>query len=119
MKYIRQFAIIMSVTFIGELLKYVIPLPVPASIYGLLLMLLALKKRIIPLEEVKETGVFLIEIMPLMFIPAAAGILVSWKALKAICIPVIIITILTTVIVMVTSGKVTQFMIRSERRGES
>jgi holin-like protein len=115
-KYIRQFGIILIVTFIGEVLKYIIPLPVPASIYGLILMLLALKTNIIPFEQVKDTGTFLIEIMPLMFIPAAVGLLVSWEALKDICIPVILITILTTVIVMAVTGKMTQLMIMLEKR---
>lgn len=115
MKYFRQFGIILAVTFIGEILKYIIPLPIPASIYGLILMLIVLKAKIISLEQVKETGTFLIEIMPLMFIPAAVGLLVSWDVLKDICIPVIIITILTTVIVLIVTGKVTQFMIKLER----
>ncbi len=115
MKYFRQFGIILAVTFIGEILKYIIPLPIPASIYGLILMLIILKTKIISLEQVKETGTFLIEIMPLMFIPAAVGLLVSWDVLKNIWIPVIIITILTTVIVMIVTGKVTQFMIKLER----
>ena len=115
MKYFRQFGIILAVTFIGEILKYIIPLPIPASIYGLILMLIILKTKIISLEQVNETGTFLIEIMPLMFIPAAVGLLVSWDVLKNIWIPVIIITILTTVIVMIVTGKVTQFMIKLER----
>ena len=75
MKYIRQFLWILLFSFAGELLKYVIPLPVPASIYGLLLLLLALVTGILRLESVKETSKFLIEIMPLMFIPAAVGLL--------------------------------------------
>ncbi len=119
MKYFRQFAIILAVTFIGEILKYIIPLPIPASIYGLILMLIVLKVKIISLGQVKETGTFLIEIMPLMFIPAAVGLLVSWDVLKDICIPVIIITILTTVIVMIVTGKVTQFMIKLERMNKN
>lgn len=119
MKYFRQFGIILAVTFIGEILKYIIPLPIPASIYGLILMLIILKTKIISLEQVKETGTFLIEIMPLMFIPAAVGLLVSWDVLKDICIPVIIITILTTVIVMIITGKVTQFMIKLERMNKN
>lgn len=118
MKFIRQFGIILAVTFIGEILRSVIPLPVPASIYGLILMLLALNKKIIPLEQVKETGDFLIEMMPLMFIPAAVGLLISWKALKDILIPVILITILSTVIVMAVTGKVTQHIITLEKRNK-
>lgn len=119
MKYFRQFGIILAVTFIGEILKYIIPLPIPASIYGLILMLIILKTKIISLEQVKETGTFLIEIMPLMFIPAAVGLLVSWDVLKDIWIPVIIITILTTVIVMIVTGKVTQFIIKLERMNKN
>ena len=42
MKYFRQFFIILAISFVGEILHMVLPLPVPASIYGLVLMLLAL-----------------------------------------------------------------------------
>ncbi len=115
MKFILQFGIILAVTFIGEVLRYAIPLPVPASIYGLILMLLALRIKIIPLEQVKKAGTFLIEIMPLMFIPAAVGLLVSWKVLKNIWMPVLLITLVTTVVVMVVTGKVTQYVIRLGR----
>lgn len=78
-------------------------------------MLVALMKGLIKLEQVKETGIFLIEIMPIMFIPAAVGLLESWHVLKPICIPLIIITILTTMIVMAVSGRVTQFVIRKAK----
>ncbi len=84
MKYIKQFGIILAVTFAGEVLKYMIPLPVPASIYGLLLLFLLLTFRLVKLEQVKEAGLFLIEIMPLMFIPAAAGLVTSWTQIKGI-----------------------------------
>ena len=70
MKYLRQFMIILLFSFLGELLKYVLPFPVPASIYGLVLLFIALETRILPLAAVKDAGKFMIEIMPLMFIPA-------------------------------------------------
>ncbi len=112
----KQFGIILIVTFLGEMLKFLIPLPIPASIYGLLLMLTALKTNIIPLHRVKDAGRFLIEIMPMMFIPAAVGLLDSWDSLKSICVPVIIITFLSTVAVMAVVGRVTQFIIQLEKR---
>ena len=111
MKYLKQFAIILIVSFLGEL-HLAIPLPIPASVYGLILMLLALCLGILRLEQVKEAADFLIEIMPVMFIPAAVGLLDSWSALKPIFVPVVLITILTTVIVMGVTGQVTQRMIR-------
>ena len=118
MKYIRQFLWILLFSFAGELLKFVIPLPVPASIYGLLLLLLALVTEILRLESVKETSKFLIEIMPLMFIPAAVGLLESWEALSGILIQVLTATVVSTVLVMGVSGMVTQALIRKKQGGK-
>lgn len=112
MKYVRQFAIILVVSFLGEALKALLPLPVPASIYGLVLMLAALMLKIIPLEAVKDAGKFLIEIMPLMFIPAAVGLTQSWGKIEPILVPLIIVTAVSTVLVMAVSGRVTQMVIR-------
>lgn len=112
MKYIRQLLIILGFSFLGELLKAVLPLPVPASIYGLLLLFLALELHIIKPGEVHETGKFLIEIMPLMFIPAGVGLINSWDALRTLLIPVTVIMVVSTVVVMVVSGRVTQYIIR-------
>ena len=116
MKYLRQFFIILFISFLGEILRKLIPLPIPASVYGLILMLTALCTGMIKLEQVKEASDFLIEIMPVMFIPAAVGLLDSWEALKPVWAPVAVITISTTVLVMAATGLVTQFMIRKEKK---
>ena len=120
MKYVRQFGIILAITFVGELLNSLLPLPIPASIYGLVLMLILLVTGVIRLEQIKETGVFLIEIMPMMFIPAAVGLMVSWKSLQGILLQVIIITLISTVLVMVVAGKMTQWIVyrKEERQDE-
>ncbi len=112
MKYIRQFTIILAVSFLGEILHALIPLPIPASVYGLVLMLAALCTGMIRLSHVEETADFLIEIMPVMFIPAAVGLLDSWSSLRPVWIPIILITLITTIIVMAVTGRVTQRMIR-------
>lgn len=117
MKYLRQLLIILLFSFLGELLKTMLPLPVPASIYGLLLLFAALEIGVVKLAAVQETGRFLIEIMPVMFIPAGVGLIDSWDALKPICIPVTVIMVVSTVIVMVVSGRVTQYAIRKKRPG--
>lgn len=116
MKYLKQFAVILTMTFLGEVLHLLLPLPVPASIYGMVLLLISLMTGIIKLEQVRETGTFLIEIMPIMFIPAGVGLLDSWSSLRPILIPVLVITVVSTIFVMGISGKVTQFVIRNERR---
>ena len=116
MKHLRQFLIILLFSFLGEGLKALLPLPVPASIYGLVLLFTALEFGIIKLSAVENAGKFLIEIMPVMFIPAAVGLLESWDALRPVVVPVLMITAITTVVVMVVTGLVTQIMIKKGRR---
>lgn len=116
MKYIRQFGIILLISFIGEVLNQIIPLPIPASIYGLIIMFTALQTKILPLDKVKETGKFLIEIMPLMFIPAAVGLTESWSILRSIVVPIGIITVVSTILVMGSAGSVTQSIIRRSQK---
>ena len=111
MKYMRQFGIIMFVTCLGEVLKYLIPLAIPSSIYGLCLMMLFLVTGI-----VRESGSFLIEIMPIMFIGSGVGIVVYWNQLKGMLIPLIVITIISTILVIVVAGKVTQFVIKKRSK---
>ena len=118
MKFLKQFSIILFVSFLGEILHMLIPLPVPASVYGLVLMLGALVTGILKLGQVRETATFLIEIMPVMFIPAGVGLMESWSSLQPVWIPVILITIVTTVLVMAVTGKVTQAMIGKEKKDE-
>jgi holin-like protein len=116
MNYLRQFCIILSVSFLGELLHILIPLPIPASVYGLVLMLAALCTGVLKLAQVREAADFLIEIMPVMFIPAAVGLLESWSVLQAVWFPVAVITVLTTIIVMAATGRITQYLIRRDHR---
>lgn len=118
MRIFRQFGIILCVTLIAEFLEKLLPLPVPASIYGLLLMLASLMTGIISLKQVEQAGDFLIEIMPLMFIPAAVGILTSYEALKEILMPLAVIIFVTTVVVMAVTGRTAQGIIRRQNRKE-
>ncbi|MCI9411421.1 MAG: CidA/LrgA family protein [Eubacterium sp.] len=115
MKYIRQFFIILLFCFLGELLKYLIPLPIPTSIYGLILMLTALLTGILKVDQVDETAVFLIDIMPVMFIPAGVGLLTSIEALRPNLAAIIVITILTTVLVMGITGITAQFVMERKK----
>lgn len=112
MKYLKQFLIILVISYAGELLKYVLPLPIPASIYGMVILLVGLLIGWIALDAVKDVGKFLIEIMPVMFIPAGVGLMSSWGILKPLILPVSIITVVTIVTVMAATGKVSQWVIR-------
>ena len=115
MKFLRQFMIILLLSFLGEGLKMFIPLPIPASVYGLVLMLVCLMTGVLKTSQVKDAAFFLIEIMPVMFIPAAAGLIDSWKVLQPLLLPILVITVVITIFVMVVTGKIAQMI--AQKRG--
>ena len=108
--------IIMVFAFVGELLHHFIPLPIPASIYGILLLFLALEFKILKVKDIKETSSFLIAIMPIMFLPPAVGIVESWGLIKGSWLPYVLVIGVSTVVVMVVSGLVTQMIVRKGGR---
>ena len=116
MTYIFQFCIILIVCLVGEVLNSVIPLPIPASIYGLVIMLLCLSFKIIKLEKIEKTADFLLQIMPLMFIPSAVSLITVWNDVKIILIPIVVIVIVSTILVMVVTGKTTELVIKRQRK---
>ena len=118
MKYLYQFLLILFISFLGELLKILLPFPIPASIYGMVILFVGLLSGIIRLDAVREAGKFLIEIMPVMFIPAGVGLMASWGNLKPVLIPFSIITIVVLITVMVATGQVSQLVIRHAKRKE-
>lgn len=115
MKYLKQLLLILLITLLGEILKYLIPLSIPASIYGMIILFLCLMTGTVKLEDVKETGTFMIEIMPVMFIPAGVGLITSWKVLKTMLVPVCLVTFITLITVMVATGRISQSVIKKER----
>jgi holin-like protein len=115
---VRQFLLIAGISFLGEGLKALIPFPIPASVYGLVLMFSALTLGIVKPHQVRDAAKFLIEIMPLLFIPAAVGLLNAWDELKPFLLPVGVITVVSTVVVMAVTGRVTQAVIRQDGKGE-
>ena len=116
MKYIRQFVIILFISFIGEALKYVLPLPIPASIYGLVLMLIGLVTKLIPIEKVEGAADFLVEIMPVLFVPPTVSLITNVEALADMLVPLCIACLVTTVFIMVVTGRVAQGIMRHDRK---
>lgn len=116
MKYLHEAAIIAAVTFAAEIVKYLLPLPVPASIYGLILLFVLLKSGVLRLEQIEHVGGLLLELMPLLLVPAAVSFLTVLDAIREMLLPVLIMGFVGTVAVMMVTGMVSQALVR--RRGE-
>ncbi len=116
MKWLKEFFIILVVTLLGELLRFVIPLAIPAGIYGLLLLFAGLCTKIIPLEKVEHAADFLIEVMPVFLIPAGVALMTKWPELKSVLIPVLLSVFVITAMVLAVTGVVTQKLIQGKEK---
>lgn len=114
MKYVKQVLIILGFTFLGEVLSALIPLPIPAAIYGIVLMLIALGTGALKTGHVKETSNFLIGIMPILYIPVNVRILEYWNVISQNAAAIIIITVVSTYLVFAVSGLVTQRLMKKK-----
>ena len=116
MKLFKQVIIIIALSFIGEVLHELIPFPIPASIYGILLLFLLLERKVLRLDDIKEVSDFLIFIMPLLFVPSAVGLIDAWDELRASLTAYVTIIVAVTLIVMMATGLITQWFLRYSRK---
>ena len=112
MKYIKQFLIILLFTLLGEALAYILPLPIPAAIYGLVLLFFALCTGLLKPEHIEETARFLLQIMSILFVAPTVGILAQWGLIAPHLVPILVITIVSTVVVFAVSGLVTRALLK-------
>ena len=112
MKHLLQITIIAAVSLAGEILNQLIPLPIPGSIYGLVIMLLLLYFGVIEVRHVKDVSSWLLSLMPVMFIGPTVGLIVTFDSYKDFLIPIAVTVTLSTVLVMGVTGVVSQQLIR-------
>ena len=110
MKYLKQFTLIILFSFLGELCRYLIPYPIPGSIYGMVLLFGALALKIIKVEQVRDAGSFLVSVLPILFVAPAVNLMDRWSQLKDHLIPLFAIILLGTVITLGVAGMVTQWL---------
>ena len=112
MKYIRQMLVILGFSVAGELLNRWVPLPIPASIYGMVLLFGCLALRIVPAAWVKDTGGFLVTLLPLLFVAPVVGLLSCWDQIASDVVAIGIIVLVSTVVTFAVSGLVTEALVR-------
>ena len=112
MRYLSQFCIILGFTLAGEALQRLLPVPIPASVYGLVLLFLALCTGLVKLEQVKDTGNFLASILPILFVAPTVGIVECWDLIRSHLLPIALLLLSTTVLTFGISGRITQHFIK-------
>lgn len=118
MKFLKQLCLVVLFSFLGELCRFLIPYPIPASIYGMVLLAGALFLKVINPEDVRDVGSFLTSILPILFVPPLVNLMDCWDQLKQNLIPILGIVVVSTIVVFAVSGAVTQLLMnRRNRKG--
>ena len=118
MKYAYQVMIIGGISFAGEILKKLLPLPVPASVYGMVLLLVCLCTKVIKLDQIQETADFMLAAMPLVFVGPGVALMESFGLMKDSLLGILVISVLSTMLVMVLTGMLAQILVRRKRDRE-
>ena len=112
MKYFSQILIILGFTLAGEALQRLVPLPIPASVYGLALLFTALCLKLVRLEQVKEAGTFLTSILSVLFVSPTVGIVDDWELIREDLLPILLLLTASTVLTFAVSGRLAQHFLK-------
>lgn len=112
MKYLSQFLIILGFTLAGEALQRIVPLPIPASVYGLTLLFTALCLKIVKVDQVKQVGTFLVSILPILFVSPLVSIVDDWGLIQKDLLPIFLLLLGSTLLTFVISGRITQWLLK-------
>ena len=114
MKYLQQFLRILTISFLGELCHSLISLPIPASIYGMAFLFLALKTGMMKPEQIRQTSQFFVGIMGVLFVCPAVGLLNCWELLQKHGAAILTIVVVSLLLTFAISGSVTQRLLKKE-----
>ena len=96
----------------GELIIYLTGVKLPSSIIGMLLLTLALKLRWIKLEWIQGLSDFLVANLGFFFVPPGVALMLYFDMIRAELIPIVLSTVISTVLVLVCTGHVHQYIRR-------
>ena len=116
MKYVYQIGIISAISFVAELLYAFLPLPVPASVYGLLILLALLLTKIVKVEQIEDVADWLLKIMPILFVGPCVGLITSFDVINGQLLPLVLMCVVSTIGVMIVTSVAAQAVIRMKNR---
>lgn len=119
MHYLKQFTVIIAISAVSELLALFIPLPIPASIYGMSLLFLLLMKGVLKLQQVENAANLLLGIMPALFVVSGAGLITSYGQIAENFASWVAVNIGSTIVILTTTGLLAQGMISRKKAKEA
>ena len=112
MKLFREAIIIFGIYLIGDLISKFLKLPIPVNILWMIILLILLCTKVIKIEQIETISNFILDHLAFFFIPAGVGLMSSIGIIKDTWIKLIIVCIVTTIIVIGSTGTIVQFVSR-------
>ncbi|WP_050180280.1 CidA/LrgA family protein [Domibacillus robiginosus] len=109
-KIILQVAVLYAFFAVGEAVHLLFGLPVPGSIIGLLFMLICLIFNIIPVKIIENGANFLLSFLPLLFIPAMAGVINYPALFSGNGAILLLVVVMSTIVTMAAAGMASQLL---------
>lgn len=101
---IRGMALLLAFQFVGEVISALLVLPVPGSVVGMGLLLVALAWGIVRVEWLQAAADLLLSHMALFFVPAGVGVMVHFDLIAREWLPIAVGTVVSTFAVMAATG---------------
>ncbi len=114
MKYIYQFCVIMIFVLLGEMCEHFIPLPIAGSIYGLVLLFLALVFGVVKLHWVEDVANWFHGTMSLFFVAPAVAVIDVWADIADIWWILVLLMVAAYIVTMITTGITADALIKDK-----
>ena len=118
MKHLFSLMMFFGVAVLGDFISNITKIPVPGNILGMIILFLLLCFKIVKLEDVKETGKFLLDNMLLFILPSAVGIISTYYLVADKIVLYVLMNIITTVLVFIATAYTAQGLVRIRERKE-
>lgn len=105
-RYLRAFLIIYLCLYAGNALATLLPVTIPGSILGMLILFFLLAFQLLPPDWVRPGSLLLIRYMALLFVPISVGVMGYTDLLTAQFGPIVVSCVVSTFIVLLTVGLV-------------
>ncbi|MEW7311635.1 CidA/LrgA family protein [Buttiauxella gaviniae] len=100
-QYLRSFVLIYICLYAGIAIASLLPITIPGSIIGMLILFILLSLQILPAKWVKPSCHLMIRYMALLFVPIGVGVMQYVDVIKQQFGPVVVSCFISTLVVLV------------------
>ena len=116
MKYLRELLIIIGIYILGLIITEAFNLIIPGNIIGMIILLVLLLTKVIDVKAIETTANFFLNHLAFFFIPAGVSLMNSFGIIKDNWIGILFVSIITTFIIFVVTGKSVEYIQKLKKR---